>query len=720
MKWQYFAAFISLLFLAGLVNASYLDKSLYIKWGQANSYFEIWNGYSFEYSANPYYYYGNNYYYYPSDYRYYYAGSWSYYPSGWYYNNGITSYQDPYWQYYDDYWYNSKYSYYYSPSYTIAYQEAPNYVIYETTKYPYYSYSSPYYDYYRSSLYGQRYIDPYYGYNYSYYPSSYSYSNYYSEPYLSRLNAFDTGKQVYGTVVSVKEPLQESCSSIDIATRTIFAKEGETAKEEFKISNTGKEVFYITNLRSSNPNIKVSGFDSAINSGSSGKLMLTIEALDAGNSSAEIEYSGYFKSGKKCSSQELGKESFQIAVAATTYQYLEEKSLAQKISQALQKEKAYFAEIPKCSQISAKTRDFVLEEGKAAAKEFEIENNTPIDFFVESVYVSENSNAFNAGVSDFIGKVPAFNSIKVEVKVNGVEEGEGKGEFKVSGYFATGEYCGFNSIGTEEFEVTVLKNPEEVPKCSEIQIIAPEKIETEGKVSWNLVVKNPLNETAMLFITAKNTQIQPETVAVGANETKNVMVEAFRLAEDKVFVFYDFESESCEKVSKISTIERLIPEQPIIQEKITEKGIEIDSNVSPEIDGSYDIEVVITNNSGKTVEGNIEINVPESWTVEGQTSLSLQEGESRKLNLKAKPNELNSEELEGEIFFASNGEIAARKNIKFAPNAGIMPTAFFALSNNAWVLGIIVFAVFAAGIFYFERRKRKEEASILAQKWKTE
>jgi len=113
-----------------------------------------------------------------------------------------------------------------------------------------------------------------------------------------------------------------SCNEIDVITRTVSLNKGETDYFEFTIENNENEKFYVdyVNAYDNDSKIETSEYDypSTVNANSEGKIKVKIKANQTGTATAYIEIRGHFSGGKTCSTTQIGKESFTVNAGTTT------------------------------------------------------------------------------------------------------------------------------------------------------------------------------------------------------------------------------------------------------------------------------------------------------------------------------------------------------------------------------------------------------------------
>jgi hypothetical protein len=127
---------------------------------------------------------------------------------------------------------------------------------------------------------------------------------------------------------------------------------------------------------------------------------------------------------------------------------------------------------------------------------------------------------------------------------------------------------------------------------------------------------------------------------------------------------------------------------------------------SPTIQNEYTVDVTIQNPTPQPVEGEVVVDVPDSWSVSGNTHINLAPYESITIPLKVKPDTVLSVPFTGGVYFSGSPHSSIGKTLSFKPAMGLaagVTTAFVTGSSGLW-LGLIVLLALI-GIWYVAKPK---------------
>lgn len=696
LKKAFFAilAITSALLIAGSASA-YTGATVH--WGPGNVYMEVYKDSGYYYTSSPFVYYGNHYYYFPYNFRYYYNSQWSYYSSGWYYYNGTVWHPDNSWAYYGTYWYQPAYGYYYYPS----------------------------------------------------------------------------------TIISAEESSNAYCSSIDIAAYPVIMKEGEAGIADFEIENSSDFTFDISDVKiveaDSEIETRVYSFDNFIPENGSATLSIYISApedIGSKTSTAYLKIEGYFPSpGKQCAFSEIS-ESFQMVVnegndesregwsdsgrssdsyGSTTasftdyseygygdYYYDSFNSYSIEDSYNTyygdyyengDSETASFEAATACSNIVSYTKRFFLGENDSRTQYFTVKNNADKAFYIESIQAFDDSASFQTT----IGKpsktsINAFGTINVPVTVESFGNSLGKqasGTFTVSGVFEDNSYCSDTMIGNTEFLIQTAEPEPESPQGT-VTIFYPERIEVpkEG-TAFTLTILNTTGREGYIKVSSDSAIVDPVAVVIPAGEQSiNATITVRDIDKNAGWVFFDFFMPEYSIQSKVAKIvkPKLLPQpspgpspSPIPQPEIPE--VQISTEVFPQIDGSYDLNITIDNQSEFPVSGTVSIGVPEEWNIKGDTKVVLGEFEKKTVMLSLAPKESNEKDLNTVVSFRTSKGYVFSEPITLKANRPAFAAMFAILGANAFLLGLLILIVIVACIAYFVLKRQKQSAKAAKDTW---
>ena len=686
MKIAKFAlALIAVLAIAGFANAGY--SSLSVQWGPGQVYFEVYKGGSYYHSPNPYYYYGDYYYYFPNNFRYYYNSQWFYQPSGWFYYNGASWYRDNAWVFYDNYWFYPRHNYYYYP--------------------------------------------PYF------------------EP----------------TIIQAQELDKPYCSGIDIATYTIQVQEGKTVYDAFWVENSSNFVFDIFSAEIIENDSEIEVIPTSVDAFApeQGFAELSIrtqalEGIESKLSTIYVKVEGEFpETGLNCSKTEGFKASIEgIADSEESDSATNDSSVQEFTQITLQPssyqgstasfyasttpEPAYSAPpaprppiVPEpkesCSSIQLFTKNYYLGENDSKTQNFIIKNSGEKTFYIESIQALEDSAVYNARALDT--KASSINSkgaLNVPVKVESFETAKDRMEsasFQVSGVFEDNTYCSFTAVGASDFTVQIVADAEPAAQGN-FTIYAPETIKVPSQgTEFSFAFINTTGKQGYLRVYSPNASTNPEVIVIPEGKSSvSASISVRNLDVNKAWLFYDVFIEGFEIPSKISRLEKIqvgegVP-GPIVQPPSQEPEspqVSIESTVQPNIDGSYDLNVIVSNESNFPIAGNVEVDVPGDWSVEGSTDVSLNALESKSILLKARPKEFNDEDVGAVITFSSSSGFRFSEPIFLKANKPAYAAAFAVLGANSFLIGIIIVIVIVLGLAYYSIKKHKAHVEMHKERW---
>ncbi len=676
MRLSFVLIAIAVLALGSSVHAD----NVTLAWDSDSVYFQVWNGSNYAYSANPWQYSVSNDYYFPSDFRFNYSNQWyAYYPSGWYYSYADQYYAATDWVWNGTYWYQPSYQYFYYPQNQVI--NGP--VFYDS-------------------------ISPY--------TSTYS-------PVVSTSNVTQV----------VQAP---SCGDIQIRTQTVYLSDSETVSGKFDVENNSAESFYISQTEwtaSSNLQIWSAGYDSKINSGGNANIQYNAEALQSGNYSSSAAVKGYFASGKQCSFSTT-RENFSVIASKTA----EAVTIAAKVQvpQTFAVEKV--VEVVKtiivpslqfsaplspayCSDISLSADNVSVVENETAFVPVMVQNNSPQVFTIQSAIVQEDSDLFNAQAQNAAIRVGAQSQGSFNTAVNALQQtGNGTATLKVSGFFQDGNACSFNRIAAQSFTVTVKDSGISDTSGLNVKILAPEEFSINSSGSYWIAIVNEFDYPVTVHLTGSQANVDPQAVALGAKEVKNVLVTVSNVQQDAAWIIYDVQIPEREMQSSLTKIVRVVQLSPAPVPIARALNVQMNAKVKNNLDGSYDVNVALVNATNEFQNGEISLRLPSGWKAEGQRSVSLSPGESKSIALHVIPDKTNSETRSAIVEFVnSNGEKVS-KTISFAPNAGIaqaIAAGFAVLGGNLFWLGVLVVVLLIVFAGYRYRQEHLAKVQELKIKW---
>ena len=383
-----------------------------------------------------------------------------------------------------------------------------------------------------------------------------------------------------------------------------------------------------------------------------------------------------------------------------------------------------------CSSISIFTKNFTLGSNDSRTQNFIVKNDSGKTFFIESIQAFDGNPNFIAKALNASGtSISAHNAITVPVRVESFGTSrsiEGFGTFKVSGVFEDNSYCSGGSIGSASFQVQVIAREPEQPNGNGFQLFVPEtvKVSQQG-AQFTITLVNPSGKSGYIKVYSPDAIVEPEVVAISSSQQSiNALITVKGLDKNSAWLFYDFFFDSFNIPSKVSRLEKSIVSitptpnpSPVPQPQPSNPQVSIESNVTSRNDGSYDLNVIVSNETNAPVSGSIEINVPNNWSIEGNTNVSLGAFESKTIQLKARPEGFNEKDLQTTIEFKAASGARFSEPILLKANKPAFAAAFAVLGANAFLFGLLVLiVVIIAGILY-AAQKDSEKALELKETW---
>jgi len=658
------AAIAAIVSIAGTASAC-AGPTTY--WGPGNVCFETYSNGAYYYTTSPYSYSSNYYYYFPNDFRYYYNSNWSYYNSGWYYYNGAVYYQ------------------------------------------------------------------------------------------------------VYDPAI-IRAQVQENtlCSDIDIASHPIEMTGGEAGLADFEIQNKGSFTFDITDIKVSEVDSEVYtqgySFDEFIPENGSGIATIYIEApegIESKTTTAYLKVEGYFPSnGKECSFSDIS-ESFQITVSASssisdsadegsgttasfseasatysdsgnyysdsfnTYNIEDSYNTTYNYGETGDDGRGNFEEPVSCSNILSYTKRFFLGENDSRTQYFTVKNGSDNAFYIESIQAFDDSGYFHTS----IGKpsktsINAHGAMNVPVTVESTGDALGEqasGTFTISGVFEDNTYCSDTMIGNSDFLISTAEPEPSSPEGS-VTLYYPERIEVpRNGTSFTLTITNTTGKEGYIRLSSDSAVIDPVAVTIPAGrESVNARITVQGIDRNAGWVFFDVfvpEHSFDTKTAKIVKAGMQPYPQPQPNPEPSAPDIEIATKVSPQIDGSYDLNITVDNQSDFAVSGTVNLSVPSDWTVRGENRISLEKFGKRTIKLSLAPKESNNRDINAVVSFRTSSGYVFSEPIVLKANTPAFAAMFVLLGASGFWLGLLLIIIIIALIAYWALEEQKKKSAVSKDAW---
>ena len=562
-----------------------------------------------------------------------------------------SSYYAPYGVYYTawPYGYTVMDNYAYYPPYIV-----PDGYAYYPPLYDFYSYASPYFDYYAYYMpYSYRYYE-YNGYAYDYQPSYGYYSHYGYPAYYSHYYPSDAYAGRFGDAGTVEVELGNIPEVYP--------------QPQDKTSNFTR-TFTPQTYDDGYPVEHADAPDTVTGSGSASIIVLTPQP-DADSTS-----------------QDPAPVPAQASLQADSY-------------------------TPSCQAISLQTQSVSLQEGEREEVTFYLRNTAFEDFIVDRFNAWTDSPYLAAYEGAFTGRIGANGSGHLTLTVDALPGAQdSQGHVTVYGHFENGRSCGFNEI-KEDFSVFVSGQALSQGSCQDFTIEAPSRVDPAEK-RFLLTLTNPLAEEALVEIQGNGVEVAPASIVLPANS----------YAERNIF--FDLTDAVPEDVRITVTVPGCVIPQRIVYLNDNgtaaglsppvngQGGVSLQSEVRELINGSYAVDLLLTNETEDKLSGRLEF-ADSRWFLQGANDLTINPNSEQNITLVISPDNLINKPTYVPInFVQANGE-KLTTYAAFYPLEGAMPIAFFALTHSAVGFGLLV--LFALILVYMYRKY--DWAAVLGRKVK--
>jgi len=482
----------------------------------------------------------------------------------------------------------------------------------------------------------------------------------------------DIGIQSFTVYVNGMEQIY--CDDISISTKTIELNENSSKTESFSIYNNSSEKFYLDDVQAydyaSAFNVEASDYSDYLNSNNSGyiKIKVNSNSVDSDQSNtAYLKVKGHYASGRTCSYSDIGEKQFTVRVL--------------NISKPA----------PNCSDLDIKTQSITLKAGENAIEEFSLVNNSPQNFYIDSVQAYDYDSGFESSAASLNDKADAFGgSADIQVKIKAYDSAESKtgtAYIKVKGHFTDGKQCSYNDIGVESFKVTV-KEKEVIKECSDFKLTVPAEKSIKGNGSLSISYDNPLNKSAEIKMYGTGLTVSPSKFSISANDYGTKTIEVKLSGDEDTFLVYEIKMSGCNISSKTTKITSIKEEGQGGEEEV-KATIEAKALI-PDTGNTYELYITVKNDSINTIKGTIGLDTPKEWKVEGNKKVSVEKENQETYLLKVTPNkDLTQEQLSSVTLKLDSGKELSEK-VSFKPKSNILGTAFTSLSQNLLGVGVLI------------------------------
>ncbi len=360
------------------------------------------------------------------------------------------------------------------------------------------------------------------------------------------------------------------CDDIDVITQTVRIDAGKTENFDFTIENDSARKFYINNISVYDNDSKIDSSSysspSVVYANNDATLKVRIKARDKGTATAYIEIRGQYDNGEECSASEIGRESFSVIVGSGTT-------------------------TDSCADFSLDAPSIKSILGE---EEIVLNINNPLNK-TGTIRISGTNLSVSPHTIDILKNTEFTERIKVELL-------EGKESYLV--YNINMEGCNLTSKTTK---ITSTKESFEI-----MDYPSRKTIGLNDSVSFT--VKN--NSFSSKEFKTKieglpsNWKINEKSITIPADSERTITLEI--TAEN---------TGTYNAIISVESAGRRLEKE--ITLTIEEKEIKVSAETIQRILNEVELKVTIKNNSNEEITGNTIIEIPENWTMEGNTSFSV-------------------------------------------------------------------------------------------------
>ncbi|MBU2100998.1 hypothetical protein KKB11_07245 [Candidatus Micrarchaeota archaeon] len=375
-----------------------------------------------------------------------------------------------------------------------------------------------------------------------------------------------------------------SCSGIDVITETVNISQGETKTIEFSLENNESRRFYVDYVNVYDNDSKITSeetfYSSSIPANSKGTIRTRIKGLNTGTATVYIEIRGHFDNGSTCSVNDIGKESFNVRIGTT--------------SSGTDTCSDFVLDVPSSKSILGKEK-IVLRIDNPLNK-------------TGTIRISGT----NLSVSPYTISIPKNSSFTETIEV---ELLEGKESYLV--YNISLEGCTVRSkttkifTGQENFEVVDYPAQKEIALNDSISFTL--RNNTASSKEFNVSLQG----------LPSNWNINEKSVVIPANSDRTISIE--------------LEAENSGTYNAVLVVEsggRKIEKE--IQLTVKEENIQVTAETTQGILNEKELKITIENNTQENIQGNIIVELPEGWTMEGNTAVKVNAKETKVISFKLK------------------------------------------------------------------------------------
>lgn len=462
------------------------------------------------------------------------------------------------------------------------------------------------------------------------------------------------GEKTFGiTITGGIVAADAECTKVEINAHSISMSENSSAIETFTLQNNSSFNFYIDSFgvdeNSNDIFATEQGYEAIANANGSANLNLRIDAYSTSENktaTAYVKVAGHFTSGTQCNSNAVGEEGFSVYVAGSA---------------------------------STNCNEFLL----SVPEEKRMLNSAEISIAAENPTQSSATIAIsgtNVGVSQGTISVPAQSTISKTIALSNLNADEA---WIVYDVLLSG--CNVPS------EITHIVKGADYIEISHYNSAV--EIENEAIVKVELKNNSPDAKQFALAITGLPADWEAQYLqdSLNGDETRTIALKV----RQKNAVFGNFYAAKLVLSYDSAQIERDVKFSAMRSGQI--EGASIQTSVVQKDDerGSYEVNVVVDNNSASTISGAIEIEVPKGWEVQGAKEIAVPAGGAAQTKLVVIPDKAQKTGEIGSVSFVAKDGRKLEEFVSFTPKGVAASVAFAAFATNAVFFGFIAIVVIA-------------------------
>ncbi|MFH1664027.1 MAG: hypothetical protein ABH986_04450 [archaeon] len=396
----------------------------------------------------------------------------------------------------------------------------------------------------------------------------------------------DTRKS-FSVKISNQGSGNENCNGIDVITKTVELNKGETKDFDFTIENNENKKFYIENIRvydnTTGIDSSARNYSSVVNANSTATMTASIKGINTGTSAAFIEIRGHFENGLSCSVNDIGRETFNVSVGETD----------------------------SCSGFSL---DVPTAKSIMGQEEITLKIDNPLNK-TGTIKLSGT----NLSISPYTIDVPANYSFSKTIKVELLEGTESYLVYNISM-----QGCNVKSKTTK---ITSSQESFEL-----MNYPSKKTISLDDSISFT--IKNNSGSAKEFNVSIENLpsgwKTNEKTISVPAygDRTASIDIQAGSTGKFNVLLVIESGARRIEKEIELTS---------------EEKAVSVSAETTQGILNELQLKILIENNSSEQAKGNIIVELPENWSMEGNTAVSVEPETKKEIQFSVKTDGKNKD-----------------------------------------------------------------------------